>query len=50
MYIWDEIMTYWCIDNLENGGYSSGTAVPYKIYGVTPYPGVRVDTFVGLQL
>ena len=27
--IW--IMTFWCIDNLKNGGYSSGTSVPYKI-------------------
>ena len=31
IYIWDEIMIFWCIDNLKNGGYSSGMSVPYKI-------------------
>ena len=31
MYIREEIMPYRCIDNLKNGGYSSGTSVPYKI-------------------
>ena len=29
-------MTNWCIDQLKNEGYSSGTYVPYKIKGVTP--------------
>ena len=30
MNIRDEIKIYLCIDNLKNGGYSSGTSVPYK--------------------
>ena len=31
VYIREEFMTYWCIDNLKNGGYSSDTSVPYII-------------------
>ena len=42
MYIWDEIMTYWCIDNLKNGGYSSGMSVQYP-YNLPLPPPERVE-------
>ena len=31
MYIREEFLTYLCIDNMKNWGYSSGSSVPYNI-------------------